>query len=78
MSSISAATAIVQLQHLRYNILFLRLYAVGVLEQMKGKGLLCDNDTCPIEWLHFDCVGLTRGSGDAEEKLYTVLFSSFE
>ena len=26
----------------------------------EGRMVACDNDSCPMEWFHFNCVGLTR------------------
>ena len=60
MSSIYTATAIVLLQHLKYNILVLRL-TVGVLERKKGKEKpVTMKHAQQSAWLHFDCVGQTR------------------
>ena len=61
MSSIYTATAEVQLQHLKYNILVLSL-TVSVLEQKKRNGYpVTMKHAQHSAWLHFDCVGQTRG-----------------
>ena len=61
MCPLSIATVVVQLQHLKYNILVLRL-TVGVLEQKKGKGYsVTIKHAQQSAWLHFNCAGQTRG-----------------
>uniref|UniRef100_A0A0R3QK12 PHD domain-containing protein n=1 Tax=Brugia timori TaxID=42155 RepID=A0A0R3QK12_9BILA len=30
------------------------------LQVSHGQMIMCDNKQCPIEWFHFQCVGLTE------------------